>query len=162
MSRTLRQTGRGFSQVGGFQELGRWRTLRAGVTNELDTSERWRLAVVGGGTAVAVTFSGVVLSRTKFVFLYDIERILYGDTGHSTGAVHRLLQRESLSQTVVSLKRSSVSDHAPTALCTAVTDGRLGVRVVLHAGHYSRPPACARRTECLCHGHGRLGRCADA
>ena len=43
-----------------------------------------------------------------------------------------------------------------------VTDGRLGVRVVLHAGHYSRPPACARRTECLCHGHGRLGRCADA
>ena len=99
---------------------------------------------------------------TKFVFLYDIERILYGDTGHSTGAVHRLLQRESLSQTVVSLKRSSVSDHAPTALCTAVTDGRLGVRVVLHAGHYSRPPACARRTECLCHGHGRLGRCAEA
>ena len=24
-----------------------------------------------------------------------------------------------------------------------VTDGRLGVRVVLHADHYLRPPACA-------------------
>ena len=43
-----------------------------------------------------------------------------------------------------------------------VTDGRLGVRVVLHSGHYSRPPACARCTERLRHGHGRLGRCADA
>ena len=43
-----------------------------------------------------------------------------------------------------------------------VTDGRLGVRVVLHAGHYSRPPACARRTERLYHGHGRLGHCMDA
>ena len=51
---------------------------------------------------------------TKFVFLYDVERVLYGDTGHSTGAVHRLLQRGSLSQTVVSLKRSSVSDGLVT------------------------------------------------
>ena len=43
-----------------------------------------------------------------------------------------------------------------------VTDGRLGARVVLYAGHDSRLPACARCTECLCHGYGRLGRCADA
>ena len=41
-------------------------------------------------------------------------------------------------------------------------DGRLGVRVVFHVGHDSRLPACARCTERLCHGCGRLGQCADA
>ena len=38
-----------------------------------------------------------------------------------------------------------------------VPDGRLGARVVLHAGHDSRLPACAKRTECLRHGYGDWG-----
>ena len=41
-------------------------------------------------------------------------------------------------------------------------EGRLGARVVLRAGHYSRRPGCARCTERLCHGCGRLGYCTDA
>ena len=43
-----------------------------------------------------------------------------------------------------------------------VADGRLGVHVVLHAGHYSRLSACARCTLCLCHGYGGWGHRADA
>ena len=41
-------------------------------------------------------------------------------------------------------------------------DGRLGARVVLHAGHYLRSPACARCTYRVCHEYDRLCHRADA
>ena len=76
---------------------------------------------------------------TKFVTLFCVERILYGDHGHSSGAMvsapvilpytaslsdvcpfchivtqHRLLARESLSQTVLALKKCSIVQQIVT------------------------------------------------
>ena len=41
-------------------------------------------------------------------------------------------------------------------------DGRLGVHVVLHAGHYLRLPACARCIQSVCDEYGRLCHRMDA
>ena len=52
--------------------------------------------------------------QTRYIFLYDLERALYADRGHSTGSIHRLLTRENLQRTTLPLKKCSVQEGIVT------------------------------------------------
>ena len=52
--------------------------------------------------------------QTRFIFLYDLERALYADRGHSTGSIHRLLARQHLQRTTLPLKKCSVQEGIVT------------------------------------------------
>ena len=49
--------------------------------------------------------------HVRFLFLSDLEKVLYGG---STGAIYRLLQRESMERSVLPLKKASVGEGLVT------------------------------------------------
>lgn len=49
--------------------------------------------------------------HVRFVFLSELEKVLYGG---STGAIYRLLQRESMERSVLPLKKASVGEGLVT------------------------------------------------
>ena len=91
--------------------------------------------------------------HVRFLFLSDLEKVLYGG---STGAIYRLLQRESMERSVLPLKKASVGEGLVTqsefdAILEAYretvenveTRGRVRMCSLVRAPRDRTRPACA-------------------
>ena len=91
--------------------------------------------------------------HVRFLFLSDLEKVLYGG---STGAIYRLLQRESMERSVLPLKKASVGEGLVTqsefdAILEAYretvenveTRGRVRMCSLVRAPRGRTRPACA-------------------
>ena len=101
--------------------------------------------------------------HVRFLFLSDLEKVLYGG---STGAIYRLLQRESMERSVLPLKKASVGEGLVTqsefdAILEAYretvenveTRGRVRMCSLVRAPRGRTRPACAPSPSLVTHTH---------